>query len=494
MFIRLLLISLVFLCFSTPRLVKAVTISMTTKEFLNFEVLDVTFNPSTLTLSGWAFINENQHFKTTDDHRIQLEFISLVDSFIVEASLTDLSMTSSYQEMGLDFCPMNQYYSSTCNYYYENVGFQISIPLNRFTRGVKYSTNIIVLANDSHTYLKTPLYYPIEDSITFMEGDYRYSLTSKLFDTNFRIIETPVYARNAPTKTGTIWTYGSVCSTSSTNKLYFKFGSLYTNILERYLALNQTYYRVKANPDSCVDNKRRIVEGTLLSPVWISGMFVEYSGSPLEINSILINTAPVIIAKNVDAIEGPVLNLLDYAKSYDTEDGDISDKIIVKSSNYQNRPGIYRVTYYVEDQYGYSALKTITVTIRGYTNEPPKITANNQLILQNSVFDYFNDVTAFDKEDGDITYKVNSMNLIDVEILGDQELCYKVSDSKNATTIKCITVTVFSNLEYSSQYRFISKNNLFYKENIPAQWISAYYELKTILFNETKLISAYLNP
>ncbi len=491
---KILFVLLILICILNPLPLKALTISMTTKEFLSFEILDAQLTESTVTLSGWAFINDTQHFRNATDHSIQLEFISIQDTFIINTDLTNISMTSSNQDMSLSFCKENIYNTSSCNYYFENVGFQVTIPLDQFKKGIKYSTNIIVLANNSKKYLKTPLYYPIENPISIMKGDYQYSITSKLYDTNFRVIETPIYARKGPTKTGTIWKYGTNCSSTHANNLYFKFGSVFTNILERYMALNQTYYRVNATLDICMDLRRRIVEGTVLSPVWISGMFVEYSGSPLELNSVLINTPPTLIVQDIEILEGKQINLLDYAKSYDNEDGDLTNQIVILASNYLNRPGVYQATYYIEDKYGYFAKKTINITVLGVYNDPPMISAVDKTILQYSKFEYFDEVFATDKEDGDLSYKLKAINSIDTYILGNQNLCYSVSDSKGASTLKCITITVFNYSEYVKHFRFISKNNTFYKESIPNEWNLIYNQLQSLLLNDIAKEYANLEP
>jgi len=451
---------------------KAYSISMTTKEFLNFEILETTMTSDSITIKGWAFINENQHYKTTSDHSIQIEFISIKGSTILDTTLTNISMTSSYEQFGLSYCRDGVYFQSTCNYYYEYVGFTVTIPLSLFEKGLKYTTNIIFNANNSQTYLKTPLYYPISDVITSKVGDYLYSIISKMNDTQFRIIETPIFARKTPGKTGTIWATGTICSMNYSNKLYFKFGSTYKTILSRINVENQTYYEVKAQLDVCQDMRRRIVEGTVLTPVWISGMFVEYSGSPLEINSLLVNTNPVITVQDIVINAGERINLLDYAKCYDVEDGDISSNILIESTDFVNKAGIYSVTYYVEDKYGYFDRKTVSITVKELNNDPPVINADDKRVIQYSSFDYFKDVSAYDIQDGDLTNRLIVMNKIDTSIMIDQTLCYSVTDNVGVTTEKCIKISIYNYQNELSRFRFVSKNHLFYNELIPDLWNS----------------------
>jgi hypothetical protein len=464
-----------------PLPIKAVTVISVTKEFLNFEILDASIDSEKITISGWAFINDSQHFKNTTDHSIRLEFISLNHSFMVDATLTNLSMTSSYAALGYSFCADGVYGSGSCNYYYEYVGFEVSIPLSSFIKGNKYTTSIAFYANLSQMYYKTPLYYPITNVLESMVGDYKFSLLSKLNDTSIKIIESPVYARKAPNKTAAIWSSGSNCSIAYLNKLYFKMYSVYTKIIYRTISENQTYYQVSAKTDVCVDMRRRIVEGTVLNPVWISGIFVEYGGVPLEINSILINANPVITADNFEITAGNQINLLDYAKCYDLEDGDLTEKIVIESSDFQQRAGIYQVTYYVEDKYGYSDRKTINITVKEAYNDPPVIVAEDRSVLQHSIFDYFADVSAYDNQDGNLTSHVIALNSIDTSELINQSLCYQVSDSIGATSIKCITIHIFSEFAMTSKYRYVSKTKLFYNENVPMIWLGKINDIQALL-------------
>lgn len=469
--------------------VNSYTISTATKESLNFEILDAKLTSESLMITGWAFINENQHYKTALDHTIQLEFISLSDTFTVTADLSNLSMTSAYEQLGLPYCAAGVYFSITCNYTYDYVGFTMTVPLSRFTPGDKYITNIVFLAHNSQTYLKTPLYYPISDSIQIKQGDYLYSVNSKLNDTQFKIIETPIYARKSPGKTGVIWATGTNCSMSYGNKLYFKMGSIFTNVLSRFVSDNQTYYELMAKLDNCVEMRRRIIEGSSIAPVWISGMFVEYSGSPLEINSILVNSNPVLTVENLTIPASKQVNLLDYAKCYDLEEGDLTSKIVVEATNLIYKAGTYYVTYYVEDQYGYYDRKTAIISVIGDNNDPPTIDATDKYVNQYDVIDYFKGVSAYDKQDGDLTSFVKTLNLIDTTQAIDQELCYNVTDFDAASTSMCIIVHVYSNIITTNKFRFISKNNLFYNDPVPQSWLGKEIQLMNLLQNATILES-----
>lgn len=77
-------------------------------------------------------------------------------------------------------------------------------------------------------------------------------------------------------------------------------------------------------------------------------------------------------------------------------------------------------------------------------NLVPTINANDKTITVGDKFDPLKDVTATDKEDGDITLKSENVieNGVDTTKAGTYKVTYKVTDSKGASTTKTIKVTV----------------------------------------------------
>lgn len=79
-------------------------------------------------------------------------------------------------------------------------------------------------------------------------------------------------------------------------------------------------------------------------------------------------------------------------------------------------------------------------------NEPPVILANNKEILAFTSFDALKDVTANDKEDGNITNKITILsNNVDTTKSGTYVVVYQVIDSAGLVAEKKITVTVKEN-------------------------------------------------
>lgn len=76
-------------------------------------------------------------------------------------------------------------------------------------------------------------------------------------------------------------------------------------------------------------------------------------------------------------------------------------------------------------------------------NNIPAINANNKTLTVGDEFDPYKDVMATDKEDGDITKKIEILkNEVNTGKAGVYEVAYKVTDSKSASSVKTVKVTV----------------------------------------------------
>lgn len=81
-------------------------------------------------------------------------------------------------------------------------------------------------------------------------------------------------------------------------------------------------------------------------------------------------------------------------------------------------------------------------------NMIPEITAEDKTLTVGDEFDPLKDPTAFDKEDGNITEDLEVIkNEVDTSTAGQYEVTYKVTDSKGASAIKTIVVTVVDHSE-----------------------------------------------
>lgn len=164
-------------------------------------------------------------------------------------------------------------------------------------------------------------------------------------------------------------------------------------------------------------------------------------------NMVPINAAPVIHATDKTIEVGDEFDPRADVTATDEEDGDITNKIeILKNDVNVNEPGIYDVTYKVTDRKGASRTKTITVTVNPKIeplNEAPTIDVTDKEITVGDKFDPKDGVTAKDKEDGNLTDKIEILkNTVDPSKPGVYEVTYKVTDSKGASCTKTIKVTV----------------------------------------------------
>ena len=160
-----------------------------------------------------------------------------------------------------------------------------------------------------------------------------------------------------------------------------------------------------------------------------------------------LNKVPEINAEDKTLIVGDTFDPKKDVAATDKEDGDLTAKIeIVKNTVDMTKAGTYEVTYKVTDSEGASTTKTITVTVNPKMeklNEVPTIQAEDKTLTVGDTFDQKKDVTATDKEDGDLTAKIEiAKNTVDMTKAGTYEVTYKVTDSEGASTTKTITITV----------------------------------------------------
>ena len=169
-------------------------------------------------------------------------------------------------------------------------------------------------------------------------------------------------------------------------------------------------------------------------------------------NMVPINEAPVIHATDKTIEVGDEFDPLADVTATDTEDGNLTSKIIVEKNDVKTDvAGQYEVTYKVTDSHGATRTKTIIVTVNPkmeVLNEAPVIHATDKTITVGDTFDPMAGVTAEDAEDGNLTTKiVVEKNDVKTDVAGKYEVTYKVTDSDGATRRKTIIVTVNPKME-----------------------------------------------
>ena len=133
---------------------------------------------------------------------------------------------------------------------------------------------------------------------------------------------------------------------------------------------------------------------------------------------------------------------LEGATAKDGEDNDITKDIkVIKNTVDTSKEGEYEVRYEVTDSKGQTVDKTITVSVK--KDGIPSIDASDKVIKPNTKFDPSEGVTATDGDGKDITKKVKVIkNEVNTKKPGKYEVTYEVTDSKDQTVQKTITVTV----------------------------------------------------
>ena len=161
----------------------------------------------------------------------------------------------------------------------------------------------------------------------------------------------------------------------------------------------------------------------------------------------VLNAIPTIKAEDKTLTVGDTFDPKADVTAEDVEDGDLTDKIeVLKNEVDTTKSGKYEVTYKVTDNQGASRTKTITVTVNPKIeplNEAPTIDVTDKEITVGDKFDPKEGVTAKDKEDGNLTDKIEILkSTVDPSKPGVYEVTYKVTDSKGASCTKTIKVTV----------------------------------------------------
>ncbi|MBC6311003.1 DUF5011 domain-containing protein, partial [Listeria sp. FSL L7-1582] len=168
------------------------------------------------------------------------------------------------------------------------------------------------------------------------------------------------------------------------------------------------------------------------------------SSKTIEI-TVTSNDKPVINGAEDESIEiGTSFDAKKDVTASDTEDGDLTNQIIVIGDVDTSKVGTYPITYEVSDSDGNTSSKTIEITVT--SNDKPVINgAEDESIDIGTSFDAKKDVTASDTEDGDLTSQIEVDGIVDTNRAGTYELTYTVTDSDSNLTTLVRAITVYDN-------------------------------------------------
>ncbi|WP_394863238.1 immunoglobulin-like domain-containing protein [Paraclostridium bifermentans] len=172
----------------------------------------------------------------------------------------------------------------------------------------------------------------------------------------------------------------------------------------------------------------------------------------VKVTVVAKNNAPHIAGEDVTIKEGEKFSY-DMLKidAIDKEDGVITENVKFEGNVDTNKPGVYVVKATVTDSKGLSTTESFKVTVVAKeveVNNAPVINCVDTYTM--SPGDKFDvemlGATAHDKEDGDLTNKINLTGDVKDEI-GTYKVTLSVTDSKGATTTKEVTVKVIKRNE-----------------------------------------------
>lgn len=162
--------------------------------------------------------------------------------------------------------------------------------------------------------------------------------------------------------------------------------------------------------------------------------------------------APVINAMDREIVKGSVFDPYEGITVTDKEDVNLTDFVkVVYNDVDTNTIGVYSVEYEVYDTQGNKATKKIKVTVTeedSSKGEAPVIYASDKTITVGATINVLEGVTAVDKEDGDITNKIEILsNPLNTQIVGKYTVQLGVKDSSGNVTVKDVVYNVISNAQ-----------------------------------------------
>lgn len=152
-----------------------------------------------------------------------------------------------------------------------------------------------------------------------------------------------------------------------------------------------------------------------------------------------VNSKPIIFIEglNTNITVGDTFNPLDGVTAFDEEDGDLTDSIKVSGKVDTTKSGKYTLKYTVKDSQGKENSITIDIIVSEKTGKPEvikgekpviKVTSSIDTITVGDKFDPLSGISAYDKEDGDLTAHIKVSGSVNTSKVGEYKLTYTVED------------------------------------------------------------------
>lgn len=446
----------------------------TNKKVFPFEITSVISSNDGILIRGWGMASVTHHYDSSSSHYYELILEGKKDRLTFSATPHYYSQTNTMKVYNVRKCAMNEYYKTggVCYYNYDYVGFEFYVPYSRLKINESYKLSLSVHSNVLDFTKTTPLFYPIHTPITEKKETILYKVSSNLYETHLRVAENAVFDRISPSKSGQVRKTSSMCSATYGYSRYFDEGSIYMNVYDRYPNESTTYYKLRSGYEtSCRGGRNVIKEGSAYDS-WIASNWVDFEGESMTISILDTNQPP-----NIEILNHPTIRDIDslefdfrkYIYASDPEEGNLTNKTYVKNKVDLSQTGEYDLELEVTDSRGLKATNTLHVTVID-GNTVPLIFAENITLYQYEKFDPLKNVTAEDKEDGDITHKLTYEGNVNTSVIGNYPIIYSVSDSKHAIAKKEIIISVIKNPNEKLRYISNRKEFIFYRENVPLNW------------------------
>lgn len=259
-----------------------------TKQEATYEIINVKIVKDYLVIEGWGFLTGTQHYTSKYDHDYEFIFISdKGDTFKITSELIKKSKRSQTDNMhyaGLRLCGIKEFNKKkqVCNYKYDNVGFEVRVPLSHMKTNHSYTIKMKIFSRKSKNSGVITLYYPMLNDLYLSKNNRIFRLSSKIDTTNIVVNTDRVLARSQPKKHSHT-TIKTPKSCNRNKKLYHNPKVIYRNVIDKRIIDGVSWYKHTASIGNCKDKRRRLKNGYDIS-VWILSHFIEYSGLPLRIN------------------------------------------------------------------------------------------------------------------------------------------------------------------------------------------------------------------
>ena len=264
------------------------TVQEITQDHFKHEIFDVYVDRFDLVFEGYGFVIEQQHYRNLLTHSIAIE---MIDSKGKSRRYEGVTLKSNYTEhmkyRGTSLCGMFtlRQPNQTCHYTYEDVQFRVKIPLSLIETHETYVFNLISHPKSVNVEFKTPVYAILENNelihneriFIFHDHEQRNSL---------EVMHSEVVARSEPSLTGPATFNGAQCSSTYKNQLFFKLNAVFNNIYSVMFnpSIGLTYYELKGQLSECMNQRRTIIEGNNIEPLFINRIMVRLGGDRFKMS------------------------------------------------------------------------------------------------------------------------------------------------------------------------------------------------------------------